>query len=88
MSCPINPLGDRIVAIAEEAKSITKSGIYLPDNAKEKSKISVVKEVGPAVSQIKKGDRIVYREYSTTDLKIDGTDYIVVKEEDVLATVK
>jgi chaperonin GroES len=87
MSSPIKPLADRVVAIREEAQTKTASGIYLPDTAKEKPVIVVVKAVGPNVKTLKVGDRIVYKEYTTTDLKIDGKDYLIVKEDDVLATV-
>lgn len=87
MSVPIKPLADRVVAVREEAKTQTASGIYLPDNAKEKPVTAVVKAVGSEVKHIKTGDKIVYKEYSTTELKIDGTEYLVVKEEDILATI-
>ena len=87
MSSPIKPLAKRVVAIREEAQTKTASGIYLPDTAKEKPVIAVVKAVGPDVKTLKIGDRIVYKEYATTDLKIDGKDFLIVKEEDVLATV-
>ena len=88
MSTPITPLADRVVAVREEAKTQTASGIYLPDNAKEKPVLAVIKGVGPEVKELKVGDKIVYKEYSTTELKIDGTEYLIVKEEDVLATIK
>lgn len=87
MSTPIKPLADRLVAVKEEAKTQTASGLFLPDNAKEKAVVAVVKETGPEVKSLKKGDRIIYKEYSTTEVKVDGTDYLIVKEEDVLATV-
>jgi chaperonin GroES len=86
MSAPIKPLADRVVAVREVAKTQTASGIYLPDNAKEKPVLAEVKAVGPDVKGIKLGDKIVYKEYSTTELTIDGTEYLIVKEEDVLAT--
>lgn len=88
MSTPITPLADRVVAVREEAKTQTASGLYLPDNAKEKPVLAEVKAVGPDVKGLKVGDKIVYKEYSTTELKVDGTEYLIVKEEDVLATVK
>lgn len=88
MSTPIKPLADRIVAVRETAATKTASGIYLPDNAKEKPVLAVVEAVGPDVKSLKVGDKILYKEYSTTELKIDGTEYLIVKEEDVLATVK
>ena len=87
MSAPIKPLADRVVAVKEEAQSKTAAGLYLPDSAKEKSAIAKVQEVGSEVKEIKTGDRIIYKEYSTTEVKIDGTEYLIVKEEDVLAKV-
>lgn len=87
MSTPIKPLADRVVAVREEAKTQTASGIYLPDNAKEKPVMAEVKAVGSDVKHVKVGDKIVYKEYSTTELKIDNVEYLVVKEEDILATI-
>ena len=84
----ISPLGDYVVAQAEEAASKTASGLYLPDNAKEKPKTAHVIAVGPKVEQVKVGDRIIYKSYSTTDVKVGSDEYMLVKEEDVLATVK
>ena len=88
MSTPITPLADRIVAVREEAKTQTASGIYLPDSSKEKPVIAEVKAVGSDVKNVKVSDKIIYKEYSTAELKIDGVEYLIVKEEDVLATVK
>lgn len=87
MSTTIKPLGDRVVATREEVSNKTASGLYLPDSAKEKPVLAVVAAVGPEVKSLKKGDRIVYKEYSTTELKVDGTEYLIVKEDDVLATL-
>lgn len=87
MSSIIKPLADRVVAVREEAQAKTASGIYLPDTAKEKPVIASVKAIGPDVKSLKIGDKIIYREYSTTDLKIEGTEYLIIKEEDVLATL-
>jgi len=87
MTTPIKPLADRVVATRQEAQTKTASGLYLPDNAKEKPVIATVQAVGPDVKGIKKGDQILYKEYSTTEIKIDGTEYLIVKEEDILATL-
>ncbi|HRN90231.1 MAG TPA: co-chaperone GroES [Candidatus Saccharibacteria bacterium] len=87
MKTPIKPLADRVVAVRAKAESKTASGLYLPESSKEKPVLAEVVAVGPAVKQLKSGNRIVYKEYSTTELKVDGTEYIIVKEEDVLATV-
>lgn len=84
----INPLADYVVATAEEAETKTASGLYLPDKTAEKPKIAKVVAVGKEVKHVKVGDRIVYKSYSTTDIKVGNDEYILVKEEDVLATVK
>jgi len=55
--------------------------------AKEKPAYAVVESVGPEVKGVKKGEKIVYKEYSTTEIKIDDKDYIILKEEDILATL-
>lgn len=82
----LKPLKDRIVAKVEKPLEKTKSGILLGE-AKEKPAYAVVESVGPEVKTVKKGDKIVYKEYSTTEIKIDEVDYIILKEEDVLATL-
>jgi chaperonin GroES len=87
MGVNIHPLSDYVVAQNEKAESKTASGLYLPDNAKEQPKTAKVVAAGPAVAQVKVGDRIIYKSYSTTDVKVGGEEYLLVKEEDVLATV-
>lgn len=88
MSASIQPLGDYIVAVSEEPETKTASGLYLPDKAAEKPKTAKVVAVGKEAKQLKVGDRIIYKSYSTTDVKVGTDEYILVKEEDVLATVK
>jgi chaperonin GroES len=88
MSSPLQPLGDYVVAVGEAAETKTASGLYLPENAQEKPKTAKVLAVGPNAKQVKVGDRIVYKSYSTTDVKVGKDEYLLVKEEDVLATVK
>jgi chaperonin GroES len=97
MSVPINPLADYVVAEAEVAATKTASGLYLPGSATEKPKTAIVVAVGPGKvgddneripMQLKAGDRIVYKGYSTTDVKVGDKEYIIVREDDVLATVK
>jgi chaperonin GroES len=88
MSTPLQPLADYVVTIAEDAQTKTSSGLYLPDNAAEKPKTAKVVAVGDAVKQVKVGERVVYKSYSTTEVKVDKQDYILVKEEDILAIVK
>ncbi len=97
MAVPIQPLSDYVVAVAEAAATKTASGLYLPDNATEKPKTAKVVAIGPGKigddnkpvkMTVKVGDRIVYKGYSTTDVKVGDTQYILVREDDVLATVK
>ena len=87
MSVPLKPIADRVVAQVEEAQSKTASGSYLPENAKEKSKVAKVVAVGSDVKTVQNGDKIVHKEFSTTEVKVQGEHYIIVKEEDVLATI-
>jgi chaperonin GroES len=84
----LNPLADWVVAEQEDAVSKTASGLYLPDKATEKPKIAKVTKVGKNVKEIKVGDRVVYKSYSTTEVKVNDKEYILVKKEDILATVK
>lgn len=88
MSTPLQPLGDYVVAVGETAQAKTASGLYIPENAAEKPQTAKVVAVGKDAKQIKIGDRIVYKSYSTTDVKVGADSYILVKEEDIIATVK
>lgn len=88
MAVNIQPLADYLVAQEEEPETRTASGLYLPEKAAEKPKVAKVLAVGKEVKQVKVGDRIIYKSYSTTDVKMGNDEYILVKEEDVLATVK
>lgn len=88
MSVPIQPLADYVVAQSEEPETKTASGLYLPDNAQEKPKTAKVLAVGKDVKNVKVSDKIIYKTYSTTEVKLGQDEYILVKEEDVLATVK
>ena len=87
MSHVLTPLADRVIATREEAATRTARGLYLPDSAKEKAIIAIIEAVGPGVKSLKKGDRVVYKEYSTTEIKVDNKEYLILKEEDVLAKV-
>jgi chaperonin GroES len=87
MSSALKPLADRVVAVREEAESKTASGLYLPDSAKEKPVVAKVVAVGKEVKEVKVGDRVVYKEYAPTELKTGGKEYLILKEEDILATL-
>lgn len=88
----LQPLADRVVIKMVEAEETTKSGIILTGSAKEKPQIAEVIAVGPGLKdnkmQVKKGDKVITSKFSGTEVKIDGTEYIIVKENDILAIVE
>ena len=93
----LKPLGDRIVVKPLEAEEKTKSGLVLPDTAKEKPQEGKVIAVGTGKLlddgivkplEIKHGDRVLYGKYSGTEIRISNEDYLILREEDVLAIVQ
>ena len=90
------PLGDRVVLKQVEAEETTKSGIVLPGQAQEKPQQAEVVAVGPGgvvegkevKMEVEVGDKVIYSKYSGTEVKMDGTEYIIVKQNDILAIVK
>lgn len=93
----LKPLGDRIVAKTLEAQEKTKSGIIVPDSAKEKPQEAKVIAVGTGrlldngtvkSLEIRNGDRILYGKYSGTEVSIEGQEYLILREDDVLAVVQ
>ena len=82
---PITPLADYVVVQQEEAKNQTASGLYLPEKSAEKPKIAKVLAVGPAVKDVAVGDRIIYGGYSNTEIKVDTTEFLLVKNENIYA---
>ncbi len=92
----IRPLADRVVIKMVETEETTKSGIILTATAKEKPQVAEVVEVGPGgmvdgkevVMTVKKGDRVITSKYSGTEVKLGDTEYIIVKQSDILAIVE
>ncbi len=92
----IKPLADRVLVKMKESEETTKSGIILASSAKEKPQIATVIEVGPGrmidgkIEEIavKKGDDVVVSKYAGTEIKYEGEEYIILKEEDILAIVE
>ena len=92
----IKPLGDRVVIKSVEAEETTKSGIVLPGSAQEKPQVAEVVEVGPGGTvdgkevkmEVKKGDRVLYSKYAGTEVKLDGDEFIIDRQSDILAVVK
>ena len=93
----IQPLADRIMVKVLEAKDVTKGGIVLPDTAKEKPQEAEVVAVGKGkisdegkaiAPEVKVGDKVMFGKYSGTEITLDGKEYLILKEEDILAIVK
>ena len=88
----LNPLSDRVVLRQLEAEEKTKSGIILADSAKEKPQEAEVIAVGPGTKdvtmQVKAGQKVVYSKYAGTNVKLDDEEYIIVKQDDILAIVE
>ena len=92
----LSPLGDRVVLKQLEAEETTKSGIVLPGNAQEKPQQAEVIAVGPGgvvdgkevKMEVKVGDQVIYSKYSGTDVKIEEEEYIIVRQNDILAVIE
>jgi chaperonin GroES len=84
---PLTPLADYVVACQEAAQTKTASGLFLPESAGEKPKIATVVAVGPAASEVKVGDKIIFGGYSNTDIKVDGVEYMLIKQENIFAKI-
>jgi chaperonin GroES len=88
MSVNIEPVADYVLAQQEEAETKTASGIFLPSQSQEKPKIAKILAIGSDIKKVKVGNRIIYKPYSTNEIKVGKDEYILVKEEDIIATVK
>ena len=93
----IRPLGDRVIIKRMEEEEQTRGGIIVPDTAKEKPQRGKVVALGPGKlldsgergqTGLKKGDQIYYGKYAGTEVKIDGEDYVILRESDVLAVIQ
>ena len=94
------PLGDRVVLKQLDAEETTKSGIVLPGQAQEKPQQAEIIAVGPggvvdgfkvlvkAGDEVKVGDKVIYSKYAGTDVKLDGEEYVIVRQSDILAIVE
>lgn len=92
----IKPLGDRVVIKKVEAEETTKSGIVLPGSAKEQPQMAEVVAVGPGgvvdskeiTMEVKVGDRVIFSKYAGTEVKFDGVEYTILRQNDILAVVE
>ena len=92
----IRPLGDRVVIKNVEAEETTKSGLLLTTSAKEKPQMAVVLAVGPGgnvdgkevTMYVEEGQKVIYSKYAGTECKLEGQDYIIVRQSDILAIVE
>jgi chaperonin GroES len=83
----LKPLKDRVVVSYSEEPEKTAGGLYVPETAKEKPQEGKVEAVGSEVKEVKKGDKVVFDKYSGSKITSGGTDYLIIKEEDILAIV-
>ena len=87
----ITPLADRVLIKPMEAETKTASGIFIPDSAKEKPQQGKVVAVGKGTKDepmtVKVGDTVLYGKYAGTDLKLEGKDYLIMREDDILAII-
>jgi chaperonin GroES len=92
----IRPVGDRVVVKPAVKEEVTKSGIVIPDTAKEKPQEGTVVAVGSgrlldngerAALEVREGERVLFAKYSGTEFKLDGEEYLVLKESDILAVI-
>ncbi|ARV12449.1 co-chaperone GroES [Gilvibacter sp. SZ-19] len=91
MGLNIQPLADRVLIEPQEAETKTASGIYIPDSAKEKPQQGKVVAVGKGKKDhemtVKVGDTVLYGKYSGSELKLEGRDYLIMREDDILAII-
>ena len=91
MALKIQPLSDRVLVEQQEAETKTASGLYIPDSAKEKPQQGKVVAVGKGTKDhsmtVKVGDIVLYGKYSGSELKYEGNDYLIMREEDILAII-
>ena len=91
MSVNFKPLADRVLVEPTPAETKTASGLIIPDTAKEKPQEGTVVAVGPGKKDepttVKVGDKVLYGKYSGSELKLDGKDYLIVKESDLLGII-
>ena len=87
----IKPLADRVLVEPQAAEEKTASGIIIPDSAKEKPQKGTVVAVGPGTKdenmEVTKGDTVLYGKYSGTELSVDGNDYLIMRQSDILAVI-
>jgi chaperonin GroES len=91
MALQIKPLSDRVLIEPVAAETQTASGIFIPDTAKEKPQKGTVVAVGNGKKDhnmtVKVGDTVLYGKYAGTELKLEGTDYLIMREDDILAII-
>jgi chaperonin GroES len=91
MALKIQPLSDRVLVEPQEAETKTSSGIYIPDSAKEKPQQGKIVAVGKGKKDhdmtVKVGDTVLYGKYSGSELKFEGKDYLIMREDDILAII-
>lgn len=87
----IKPLSDRVLIQPNPAEERTAGGLFIPDTAKEKPLAGKVVAVGPGTAEVKmevkEGDQVLYGKYAGTEVNVDGTDYLIMRQSDILAII-
>ena len=87
----VKPLSDRVLVLPNPAEEKTAGGLFIPDTAKEKPLAGKVVAAGPGTAdvkmEVKEGDTVLYGKYAGTEINIDGTDYLIMKQNDILAVL-
>ena len=87
----IKPLSDRVLILPNPAEEKTAGGLFIPDTAKEKPLAGKVIAVGPGTSEVKMevkaGDQVLYGKYAGTEVTVDGTDYLIMRQNDIMAII-
>ncbi len=84
----IRPLGERVLVKADKMEEKTASGLFIPQTSQEKTQFALVEAVGADVKTVKAGQKILHDKYAGTAIKLDNEDYLILKEEDILAVVE
>ena len=88
----VKPLSDRVLVLPNPAEEKTAGGLFIPDTAKEKPLAGKVVAVGPGTAdvkmEVKVGDTVLYGKYAGTEINVEGTDYLIMKQNDILAVLE
>ena len=84
----VKPLGERVLVKADKVEEKTASGLFIPQTSQEKTQFAMVVSVGSDVKSVKAGEKILHDKYAGTVLKLDGEDYLILNQKDILAVIE